>query len=1068
MMEIQEEESPVFEAPAPKTWNHTRRIRDQLSLAGIGKADADVMIIATCPQEDEVLEAYTTRDGGSFRIKASFLKGPGGHILGDVLLKHGLEINRDCYYTSLVKWIPLDKSKRTNPRKEDIAFWGEALKDEIRRVKPKIIVCLGKPPFDFLFPHKLSKRDASGGFFRCEEFDCLLYPCDDLYQFVRKPELYGRLYLDMQEVVRMLHMVQGIAPRISVSLDYRVVTNAAELAAIVTEWNALGHNLYSVDCEWAGRNHVDGKLRSIQLCWAPGKAVYVRFMDADLNYVFDVPYAQAGWILGQCLARPQVRYVGHHISADFPWMLTVLGLPVYERAYMDTEFALQCCDEFADLGLDRLSLAYTDLGRYDVDLILWKKLSKDFHEDEGYGRIPDDILIPYALKDVDVVMRAVPELLRFMEREGVDRYYFDIFHPFVTDVFTEFAVLGLPMDIQRMDELRNLFHSARRLMEEQLRDDIYAEAVTMLCTRLDATLDTIQPGLGATVFNDIENAWIGEGNAEKAFDILKADVGIGQLQEWSALFDHYIHARQFNIRSGPEMRRWLFGVKKYTPVKSTGSRSSPLPSMAWEKVLDLPREKHALFTPAVDRQTIELLAAEHKDELLFRLLELNSVGNLAKGFLKEAELDEEGDVVREKGLHFWLASDKRVHGQMSTTETGRPRAWKPNVLNWPSGTREQITMGIRRAIKRGLESRRLSPEDFLVRYLTEPVPPVRSCVTAPDGYMLVESDYATAELRALAFQSGDEDFIKLIVEPDMDFGVVHPAGDKDPTPVRLAYSEKSPIRPENRLSEFFLTDAHKGQVKRRFTMEDLLRDEHGALVHPATDLHWALAEHVHGKPREMLDKKKDRVAAKRGNFGATYGIMDGTLDRQIEQEIGERPEPGTGQMILDGLTESRPVAFAYLKALEETPVNPGFLRAASGRKRRFALHPMTVRGISDRAMRSSISSQGREARNFFCQNNVADTAARASVWLLRDYRRLGLKARPMVVLYDSVVTLCPVEERDIVAALHQRYMCDLNQWQYHGRILTYPIDTDYNKRWSSKPTAEEEATWTAVPARAAA
>jgi DNA polymerase I-like protein with 3'-5' exonuclease and polymerase domains len=949
-----------------------------------------------------------------------------------------------------------------------VAFWAEALKDEIRRVKPKIIVCLGKPPFDFLFPHKLSKRDTAGGFFRCEEFDCLLYPCDDIYQFVKRAELYGRLYLDIQEVARMLQMVQGVSVREPVALDYRVIHNAAELWALVSEWQAIGAPLFSVDCEWHGRNHIDGRLRSIQFSWGPGKAAYIRFMDDQLNYVFDISYLQAGRMMGLWLGRPEIRYVGHHIAADFPWMLTVLGLPVYERAYMDTEFALQCCDEFADLGLDRLSLAYTDLGRYDVELILWKKLSKEFHEDEGYGRIPDSILIPYALKDVDVVIRAVPELLRFLQREGVDKYYFEIFHPFVTDIFTEFAVVGLPMDIARMDELRNLFHSARRLMEEQLRDDIYTEAATLLRERLDVALDATQPGLGAAVFADIENAWLGESNAAKAFDILKADVGVANLQDWSDLFDHYIHARAFNIRSGPDMSRWLFKVKKYTPVKSTGSRNSPLPSMAWEKVMDLPKDKQALFKPAVDRQTLELLAAEHKDQLVFRLLELNAVGNLAKGFLKEAELDENGEVVKEKGLHFWLAQDGRVHGQLSTTETGRPRAWKPNVLNWPSGTREQITMGIRMAIKRGLESRRLAPDDPLVRYLTADVPSVRSCVTAPEGWMFVESDYATAELRALAFQAGDEAFIKLITEPDTDFGLVHPAGDKDPTPVRLSYPATGPIKAENQLTEFFLVEAHKGVVKRKFTEADLLRDEHGVLIHPPADLHWTLAEYVHGKPREMLDKKKDRVAAKRGNFGATYGIMDGTLERQIEQETGEKPEPGTGQRVLDALVESRPVAFAHLKALEDTPVNPGYLRAASGRKRRFALHPMTVRGISDRAMRSSISAQGREARNFYCQGAVADTAARASVWLLRDYKRLGLKARPMVVLYDSIVTLCPVEERDIVAALHQRYMTELNCWCNHGRVWNFPIDTDYNKRWSNKPTTEEEATWATVPALAAA
>jgi hypothetical protein len=51
------------------------------------------------------------------------------------------------------------------------------------------------------------------------------------------------------------------------------------------------------------------------------------------------------------------------------------------------------------------------------------------------------------------------------------------------------------------------------------------------------------------------------------------------------------------------------------------------------------------------------------------LLRLNAVGNICKAFLKEAEVTEteteEGETVqqvKEKGLHYWVASDKKLHG----------------------------------------------------------------------------------------------------------------------------------------------------------------------------------------------------------------------------------------------------------------------------------------------------------------------------------------------------------------------------------------------------------------------
>jgi hypothetical protein len=99
---------------------------------------------------------------------------------------------------------------------------------------------------------------------------------------------------------------------------------------------------------------------------------------------------------------------------------------------------------------------------------------------------------------------------------------------------------------------------------------------------------------------------------------------------------------------------------------------------------------------------------------------------------------------------------------------------------------------------------------------------------------------------------------------------------------------------------------------------------------------------------------------------------------------------------------------------------------------------------------------GREARNFPMQESVAATAARAGKWLLDTYIKLKLQAKPLIILYDSVVTLCPLEERFKVAQLHQLFMTDENTWEYHGRKMNYPIDTDFVYRWSAKPDKNDK------------
>jgi hypothetical protein len=94
------------------------------------------------------------------------------------------------------------------------------------------------------------------------------------------------------------------------------------------------------------------------------------------------------------------------------------------------------------------------------------------------------------------------------------------------------------------------------------------------------------------------------------------------------------------------------------------------------------------------------------------------------------------------------------------------------------------------------------------------------------------------------------------------------------------------------------------------------------------------------------------------------------------------------------------------------------------------------------------------------QESVAATAARACKWALDTYKSLGLKARPVVCLYDSLVTMCPYDERFIVAHLHQVFLSDINGWVYddvHGnRTLRYGIDTEFNERWSTNVKAYQK------------
>jgi len=633
-------------------------------VAGEGYKPSDIMFIAPCISPQEASKFIKGRFEEGVKVQPRYLRSDAGIMLKDIFSSEGINID-NCYYTAIIKWL-LPKQGRIKIPKDAIAWAMPSLEKEIEQVKPKIIVCIGKAVFDLFSDIKLSLNDARSGWFFNKKFNCNLYLIDDTYKLVSDPEFIEKFRVEAKEINRTLldltsHNVN------KVEKEYEVINNKHQLMDLVNRWQTECRRVISVDCEWAGNNHIDGKLRSTQFCWAPGKAAYIRWMDDQGNYVFDISYKDAGKILSSWLDNPEVKYIGHHFAADAPWLHHVLGLNWYEKCIFDSEFAQQTADESADLSLERLALKYTDLGRYDLDLTIWVKNNKAKMVDGGYGAIPDQILIPYALADVDVVFRAWPAITRNLEAQGLMSYYKDIFHPFVTDVFVSFALVGLPMDVPMMDELRVLYSFARNHMATLLQEDIRKEAESLV---LNAFINKYDPEESVEKFQEFSSL-VALGRTDEAWTLFKecskTPVDVPELKH---LYDHFLESPVFNLRSSLQMKRWLFQVKKYTPVKSTGNKEKGLPSISWEKVIAMPKQAQANYTPAVDKQTLQILAEQQNDRLLRKLLQLNAVGNICKAFLKEAEFDDDGNLVKENGLHYFLCSDGRVHGQMSTTETG--------------------------------------------------------------------------------------------------------------------------------------------------------------------------------------------------------------------------------------------------------------------------------------------------------------------------------------------------------------------------------------------------------------
>ena len=643
-----------------------------LHLAGKGPRPCDVLFVSPCVLQEELEDRYG---------KPEMLKGPAASLFLRSCKKVGFDPDVDFHYTTVVRY----NIKGLKPKSSDIRWAQPLFHNEMLAIKPKIVVCLGKAPLDLLLDMKVKIDDVRGGFLFSDKYQCQVYAMDTIVLPLTKPEYIERFVTDLKQVYFEMQAIKG-TPRIQLAKDYHTIENADQLEQLVDDLNRQDQKCPAVDSEWAGQTYVDGTLRLFQMCWKPGSAAAVKLLDETGTRTMNVDNTTVGSILGRYLARPDVKYIGHFAAADLVWMNSHFGLPIYKKVAFDTMFAQQLVDEYADLKLERLSVRYTDCGRYDLELYLWKKTNK-VKASEGYGRVPDRILIPYSLLDTDVTKRVHPILLKQIIQQNLQDYYFKIQLPFVTDCYASWMMTGLPINREYAEQTREVFLRNQKLILIDFKQSVRNEANVLFIQRLRA----IDPQEAPKVFSAIRAA-LGKHNKAAsltALQTLKDFSGPEHFPTMLPLYEHWIAANEidlkdlkegFNHASVDHMKRWVFDVKGLTPIKTTKKDGI---QMAWEKVLQMPPEKQIEFEPACDKQTVKIYAEQ--DPLIARVQELKSISNIVKGFLREAEVtvdETTGETTtEEEGIFKWIQSDGRIHPNYSSTETGLTYSLAPASRN---------------------------------------------------------------------------------------------------------------------------------------------------------------------------------------------------------------------------------------------------------------------------------------------------------------------------------------------------------------------------------------------------
>lgn len=666
------------------------------------------------------------------------LVGPIGELFKSILEELDFYEYNDWYITNLLKFThPAPNQGGTIPTAW-IKDCRPLLHHELRTVLPEYILCLGSEAikeilnvqgkvintagrvFEYKIPIEFSPEGFTTKFHTAKVMTCT-HPAAAL----RTPDLLPQIKATIKNFIRLINGEElGVAEddieHIIVDTEEAAVKWLKKIQEETTPFGVI-----AVDCEWQGTHprEPESWLRTIQISHKSKFALCIVLrkcggepclINSDLVHVY----------LNQLFHTNDKRHiniVGHFLRADLPW-LRHYGLNLdhlFDKSAIelisryphephlgafDTGLAAHSVCEVDEFKLEIQATRYTTVPRYDVILQqakkdLCKKLKIKIDSLPGYGDIPDDILHPYALYDVDATRRLYDIYNGVNGKKGLldkDEYKQCSRQPFqiamaATLAITEMEDNGILVDMNRANKLVQVFK------------DMSEEYITNLRKLIN------WPSF----------------NPNSVFDCRELLFGKK-------------YRRQINTKTGENKTNSpddAFLCNLY-PIKASGNKTKK----SWK---DLEESGNARkYNPATDKETLGILFHSTKDnefinKIIETLRDFRFVQQVLRTTLRPPTIKDTGGEEEEEyedGLLSYVQSDGRIRTNIyQTLETGRYSSARPNLQN-ASKRRES---DYKRILKH--------------RYLF----PLRTIFCAPEGSVLIEADYLGAELAIMAWLADD-------------------------------------------------------------------------------------------------------------------------------------------------------------------------------------------------------------------------------------------------------------------------------------------------------------------------
>jgi hypothetical protein len=170
-------------------------------------------------------------------------------------------------------------------------------------------------------------------------------------------------------------------------------------------------------------------------------------------------------------------------------------------------------------------------------------------------------------------------------------------------------------------------------------------------------------------------------------------------------------------------------------------------------------------TPSTKSESLDLLALKYPCDEIKYLQQVLILGKFLRDYLHAVELNEFGVPCDGKGIHNNICRDGRVRTHLwQTSETHRYRSSKPNLQTSPKRQESEafavfvdyfFGCDVKEYKRRTDDEKKPTQGSWIPPDKRLNIPSYKSCLIAPEGYVLIEADFQTAELAQLAYASGD-------------------------------------------------------------------------------------------------------------------------------------------------------------------------------------------------------------------------------------------------------------------------------------------------------------------------